>query len=89
LLHEHLVFIFSPVVSMDVAHVGEVFTKEHSMWLLPYFMLVNPIGFMILTGNEDGPTWTRMLGHLKESCQILSEQGPKRGSEIDGEMDAE
>jgi hypothetical protein len=30
---------------------------------------------MILKGNENGNTWTRMLTLLKEACPILSSQG--------------
>ncbi len=36
---------------------------------------VYPIGFMISTGIEDGPTWTRMLELLSVARPILSEQG--------------
>jgi hypothetical protein len=44
---------------------------------------------MISTGNEDGPTWTRMLEHLSDACPILSEQGLESGLDVDGEMDGE
>ena len=79
-----------PVVSLDAAHLRSV----HKGTLYVAFILsganeVYPIGFMISAGNEDGPTWTRMLEHLSYACPILSEQGLESGLHIDGEMDGE
>ena len=79
-----------PVVSLDAAHLRSV--HKGTLYVASVLSGANevyPIGFMISTGNEDGPTWTRMLGHLREACPILSEQGFESGAVIDGEMDGE
>jgi hypothetical protein len=60
------------------------------MWLLSFLVQAKFTQWcMICTGNEDGPTWTRRLGHLREACPILLEQGFEGGSVIYGEIDRE
>jgi hypothetical protein len=65
-----------PVVSLDAAHLKSV--HKGTLYVASVLSGANevyPIGFMISSGNEDCETWTRMLGHLREACPILSEQG--------------
>ena len=69
-----------PVVSLDAAHVRSV--HKGTLYVASILSGANkiyPIGFMISAGNEDGPTWTRMLEHLSDACPILSEQGLESG----------
>ncbi len=75
-----LLLFVRPVVSLDAAHLRSA--HKGTLYVTSILSGANevyPIGFMIPTGNEDGPTWTRMLEHLSDACPILSEQGLESG----------
>ena len=70
-----------PVISLDAAHLRSA--CKGTLYVASVLTGCNdvfPIGFMISAGNEDGDTWQKMLGLLKEACPIISTQG-------DGDVD--
>ena len=65
-----------PVVALDAAHLRSEYKGVlYIASVLSGGKDIYPIGFMISMGNEDGPTWTKMLKLLKEACPIICEQG--------------
>ena len=89
-MKDSLSFVRRPFVSLDAAHLRSVHKETlYVASILSGANEVYPIGFMISTGNEDGPMWTRMLEHLSNACPILSEQGSEIVLDIDGEIDGE
>jgi len=64
-----------PVISLETAHLCKEFKGTlYVASVLTGNSYMFPIGFMIVTGNEDQETWVPMLTYLKEACPIVFHQ---------------
>jgi hypothetical protein len=67
-MNDSLKFV-RPIISLDATHLK----SKYKGTLLAATVLsatneLNPLGFMVYSGNEDLSIWTEMLTALKEAC---------------------